>query len=155
MKTIRTIVIAICFAAKAASAQAPATDQPAPPTGQPGPHGPHGPHGPPGLDIDRLTVLLDLDPYQRQQVAAALQDQRNAMRAERQASEASGTQPTFADIQAHRVQAQQQLITKLTGVLSDSQITKLKVLMEPPQGGPGAGYRGPRAGGANSNSNGN
>jgi Spy/CpxP family protein refolding chaperone len=147
MKTIRTVVIAICFAAKAASAQAPA-DQPAPPPGQ---HGPHGPHGPPGLDIDRLTVLLDLDPYQKQQVAQALQDQRNAMRAERQANEASGTKPTSADFQAHRVQAQQQLITKLTGVLSDAQITKLKVLMEPPQGGPGAGYRGRRAGDANGN----
>src|SRR5262249_53334437 len=142
------IAIAICFAAKAASAQAP-SDQPAPPPGQ---HGPHGPHGPPGLDIDRLTVLLDLDPYQKNQVAQALQDQRTAMRAERQANEASGTRPNFADVQAQRVQSQQQLISKLTGVLSDQQITKLKVLMEPPRGGP-AGHRGPQPGGANGNTN--
>jgi hypothetical protein len=149
MRTISAIAIAVCFAAKAASAQAP-SDQPAPPPGQ---HGPHGPHGPPGLDIDRLAVLLDLDPYQKGQVAQALQDQRSAMRAERQANEASGTKPTFADMQAHRAQAQQQLITKLTGVLSDQQITKLKVLMEPPRGGPGADYRGQRPGGASGNSN--
>src|SRR5215471_17642685 len=149
MRTISAIAIAICFAAKAASAQAP-SDQPAPPPAQ---HGPHGPHGPPGLDIDRLTVLLDLDPYQQNQVAQALQDQRNAMRAQRQANEASGTRPNFADVQAQRTQAQQQLITKLTGVLSDQQITKLKVLMEPPHGRPGAGYRGQPPGGASGNSN--
>jgi hypothetical protein len=137
MKAISTILFAICVAAKAASAQGP-SDQPAPPTGQ---HAPHGPHGPPGLDIDRLTVLLDLDPYQQQQVAQVLSDQRNAMRAERQANEASGTRPNFADLQAHRVEAQQQVITKLTGVLSDAQITKLKVLMEPPEGG--RGHHGP------------
>ena len=122
MKTLSTL-FAMCFAA-AAAAQSP-SDQPAPPTAQ---HGPHGPHGPPGMDIDRLTVLLDLDPYQKQQVAQVLNDQRNAMRAERQANEASGTRPNFADVQAHRLDAQQQMITKL------------KVLMEPPTGG--RGYRG-------------
>jgi len=148
MKSIPAVVVALCFAAKAASAQAP-SDPPAPPPGQ---HGPHGPHGPPGLDIDRLTVLLDLDPYQKGQVAQALQDQRNAMRAERQANEASGTRPSFADVQAQRAQAQQQLITKLAGVLSDQQITKLKVLMEP-QGRPGAGYRAQPPSGASGNSN--
>lgn len=142
MRTISAIALAICFAASAASAQAPSDQPPAP-----GQHGPHGPHGPPGLDIDRLTVLLDLDPYQKGQVAQALQEQRNAMRAERQANEASGTRPNFADVQAQRTQAQQQLITKLTGVLSDQQITKLKVLMEPPRGGPGGGYRGQQPGG--------
>ena len=133
MKTLPATLLAMCFAA-AAAAQAP-SDQSAPPTGQHGPRGPHG--GPPGLDIDRLTVLLDLDPYQKQQVAQVLNDQRNTMRAERQANEASGTRPNFADVQAHRVEAQQQVITKLTGVLTDAQITKLKVLMEPPSGGRG------------------
>jgi len=132
MKTLPTTLFAMCFAA-AAAAQAP-SDQTAPPTAQ---HVPHGPHGPPGLDIDRLTVLLDLDPYQKHQVAEVLDIQRNAMRAERQANEVSGTRPNFADMQARRVEAQQQMITKLTGILSDAQITKLKVLMEPPNGGRG------------------
>ena len=149
MRTISAIAIAICFAAKVASAQAP-SDQPAPPPGQ---HGPHGPRGMPGLDIERLTVLLDLDPYQQNQVAQALQEQRNAMRAQRQANEASGTRPNFADVQAQRTQAQQQLLTKLSGVLSDQQITKLKVLMEPPRGGPGGGYHGQPPSGASGNSN--
>jgi len=135
MKTLATTLFSMCFAA-AAGAQTP-SDQSAPPTAQ---HVPHGPHGPPGLDVDRLTVLLDLDPYQKQQVAQVLNDQRNAMRAERQANEASGTRPNFADVQARRLDAQQQMITKLTGVLTDAQITKLKVLMEPPAGG--RGHRG-------------
>ena len=132
MKPIRTTIFALCIAAKAyaTQAQAPA-DQPAPP---PAPHGWHG-HGPPGLDIDRLTVLLDLDPYQKGQVQQVLTDQRAAMRAERQAAQASGTRPSFQDMQARRAQAQQDLIDKLSGVLSDAQITKLKVLLEPPHGG--------------------
>ena len=80
MKPIRTALFALCLAAGsyASHAQTP-SDQPTPP---PGPHGWHG-HGP-GLDIERLTVLLDLDPYQAGQVQQALTDQRNAMRAERQ-----------------------------------------------------------------------
>jgi Spy/CpxP family protein refolding chaperone len=138
MKPLHTILIATAFVARAASAQVP-SDQPAPPTGQ---HAPRGPHGPPGLDIDRLTVLLDLDPYQKSQVQAALDAQRAAMRAERKANETSGTRPTFAEMQARRTESQQQVITKLTGVLTDAQITKLKVLMEP-EGGRGAGHRGP------------
>jgi Spy/CpxP family protein refolding chaperone len=138
MKAIRTMLFAICFAAKAASAQAPA-DQPTPPPGQ---HGPHGPHAPPGLDVDRLTVLLDLDPYQKAQVEQVLDTQREAMRAERKANENAATKPTFADMQARRAEYQQQVVTKLTGVLTDAQLTKLKVLMEPPQGGRGAGFRG-------------
>jgi Spy/CpxP family protein refolding chaperone len=139
MKTLNAILIATVFAAPAASAQAP-SDQPAPPHGQ---HGQRGPHAPPGLDIDRLTVLLDLDPYQKSQVQDALDAEREAMRAGRKANETSGTRPTLAEMQARRTESQQQLITKLTGVLTDAQITKLKVLMEPPQGGRGAGFRGP------------
>ena len=133
MKPIRTTIFALCLAAKgyATQAQAPA-DQPAPP---PAPNGWHGHHGPPGLDIDRLTVLLDLDPYQAGQVQQALTDQRNAMRAERQSDKAAGTRPSFQEMQARRAQAEQDLIGKLSTVLSDAQITKLKVLLEPPHGG--------------------
>jgi hypothetical protein len=136
MKAIRTTIFALCLAAKgyATQAQAP-TDQPAPPPAPNGWHGPHGPHGPPGLDIDRLAVLLDLDPYQKGQVQQALTDQRNAMRAERQADKAAGTRPSFQDMQARRAQAEQDLIGRLGTVLSDAQITKLKVLLEPPRGG--------------------
>src|SRR6478672_6688657 len=136
MKAIRTTIFTLCLAAKgyATQAQAPA-DQPAPPPAPNGWHGPHGPHGPAGLDIDRLAVLLDLDPYQKGQVQQALTDQRNAMSAERQTDKAAGTRPSFQDMQARRAQAEQDLVGKLSTVLSDAQITKLKVLLEPPRGG--------------------
>jgi hypothetical protein len=87
-------------------------------------------------------VLLDLDPYQKGQVQQALTDQRNAMRAERQNEKAAGTRPSFQEMQARRAQAEQDLIGKLSNVLSDAQITKLKVLLEPPRGG----FAGPRGG---------
>jgi len=152
MKAMSTTLIALCVAARIASAQAQApVDPPTPPPAQ---HGPHGPHGPPGLDIDRLTVLLDLDPYQKGVVQQALTEQRDAMRTARKANETSGTRPSFAEAQAQRTQAQQQLISKLSGVLSDSQITKLKVLMEP-RGGPGAGFRGPAPGAGTGDGNAN
>jgi hypothetical protein len=142
MKPIRTTIFALCLAAKGYATQAQATnDQPTPP---PAPNGWHGPHGGPGLDIDRLTVLLDLDPYQAGQVQQALTDQRNAMRAERQSDKAAGTRPSFQDMQARRAQAEQDLIGKLSTVLSDAQITKLKVLLEPPHGG----FNGPPGGAA-------
>jgi hypothetical protein len=132
MKPIRTTIFALCLAAKGYATQAQATnDQPAPP---PAPNGWHG-HGPPGLDIDRLTVLLDLDPYQAGQVQQALSDERAAMRAERNNDKAAGTRPSFQEMQARRAQAEQDLIGKLSTVLSDAQITKLKVLLEPPHGG--------------------
>lgn len=139
MKPIRTTIFALCLAAVTYASQAQtASDQPTPP---PPPRGWHGPHGPPGLDIDRLTVLLDLDPYQAQQVQQALTDQRNAMRAERQSDKAAGTRPSPQEMQARRAQAEQDLIGKLSTVLSDAQITKLKVLLEPPHG-----FRGPPGG---------
>src|SRR4051794_24769356 len=132
MKAIRTTIFALCLAAAGHASQAQTTsDQPA----SPPPHGGHGPHGPAGFDIERLAVLLDLDPYQKGQVEQALTDQRNAMRAERQSQKAAGTRPSFQEMQARRAQAEQDLIGKLSTVLSDTQITKLKVLLEPPRGG--------------------
>ena len=136
MKPIRTTIFALCLAAKGYATQAQASnDQPAQP---PAPNGWHGHHGPPGLDIDRLTVLLDLDPYQAGQVQQALTDERAAMRAERNNDKAAGTRPSFQEMQARRAQTEQDLIGKLSTVLSDAQITKLKVLLEPPHvGAPG------------------
>jgi hypothetical protein len=57
-------------------------------------------------------------------------------------------------MQARRAQSQQDLIGKLSTVLSDSQITKLKVLLEPPHGGFGGAPGGATgAGTANGTSN--
>ena len=66
MKPIRTALFALCLAATSLATQAQTTDQPTPP-----PQGRHG-HGPRGLDINKLTVLLDLDTYQAQAVQQAL-----------------------------------------------------------------------------------
>jgi hypothetical protein len=149
MKPFRTTIFALCLAAASYASQAQTTsDQPTPP---PGPHGWHG-HGP-GLDINRLTVLLDLDPYQQGQVQQALTDQRSAMQAQRQADKAAGTRPSFQEMQARRAQAEQDLIGKLSTVLSDSQITKLKVLLEPPHGGSGPPGGATGAGTTNSTTN--
>ena len=151
MKPIPTAIFALCLAAKSYATQAQGTaDQPTPPQA---PHGWHGPHGGPGLDIDRLTVLLDLDPYQQGQVQQALTDQRSAMQAQRQADKAAGTRPSFQEMQARRAQAEQDLIGKLSTVLSDSQITKLKVLLEPPHGGSGPPGGATGAGTTNSTTN--
>ena len=142
MKPIPTAIFVLCLAAKSYATQAQGTaDQPTPPQA---PHGWHGPHGGPGLDIDRLTVLLDLDPYQAGQVQQALTDERNAMRAQRNSDKAAGTRPSFQEMQARRAQTEQDLIGKLGTVLSDAQITKLKVLLEPPRGG----FNGPPGGAA-------
>ena len=151
MKPIRTTIFALCLAATgfATQAQAP-SDQPAPSP----PHGMHGPRGPGGFDIDRLAVLLDLDPYQKGQVQQALTDQRNAMRAERQTDKAAGTRPSFQEMQARRAQAEQDLLGKLDTVLSDAQITKLKVLLEPPHGFRGSPGGDTGAGTSNSQSSG-
>jgi hypothetical protein len=93
--------------------------------------------------MERLTVLLDLDAYQKQEVERVLKEQREAARAERATREgADGERPSFAEMQALREQADEETITKLQSVLTEQQIAKLKLLMEPPaearRGPPGA-----------------
>ena len=55
------------------------------------------PHGGPGfggpLDIDRVAILLDLDPYQKGEVQRVLTAQREAMKTERQQRAAVGRSP--------------------------------------------------------------
>src|SRR5262245_6282189 len=109
------------------------------------PGGPGGRGGPPGPNIERLTVLLDLDAYQKTEVERVLKEQRETMQAERKAHEATGERPSFAEMQSRREQAQQDTLTKLQSVLTEQQITKFKLLMEPPAGGR---FRGPRDGDA-------
>ena len=135
------LVAALGMAAVAASAQPPPGAPGGPPHGGPG-FGGSGFGGPP--DIDRLAILLDLDPYQKNQVQAALTAQHEAMKAARQQRKAagdSGQRPTFEEMRAKRQANEDALVGQLSTVLSDTQITKLKVLMEPPHGG-----RGPRHG---------
>jgi Spy/CpxP family protein refolding chaperone len=104
---------------------------------QPGGHGPG--HGP-GLNIDKLEVLLDLDAYQKQEVEKILTEQREAMRAKREQLRDSKTRPSFEQMKAERDANQKEMRAKLEKVLSPEQLKKLDVLAERPEG------QGPRHG---------
>ena len=136
MNQLKYLVAVLGIAAAAASAQPPG-----PPGGPP--HGGPGFGGPP--DIDRLVILLDLDPYQTGEVQRVLTAQREAMKAERQQQRAATDdhqRPSFEEMRARRQANEDAVVGQLKNVLSDVQITKLKVLMEPPA----RGGRGPRGG---------
>jgi hypothetical protein len=124
MKKLTYLVALLGLAGAAASAQPP------------GPRG--GPHGGPGfggpLDIDRLAILLDLDNYQKGEVQRVLTEQREAMVAERKQHQATGERPSFEEMRAQREQNREALLGKLQNVLTDTQMTKFKVLTEPPRG---------------------
>jgi hypothetical protein len=91
---------------------------------------------PPGgaFDIERLAVLLDLDPYQKGEVERVLAEQREARRAAREQLAASDERPSHEELKAQREQAREQVFEELKNILTESQMTKLKLLMEPPQG---------------------
>ena len=103
---------------------------------------PRPPPGGPFLDIERLTILLDLDAYQKGEVERLLNEQREQMRATRDALEDSGERPSFEEMHARREQARTELVTKLETVLTPQQITKFKVLTERPNGPRGGRGRG-------------
>jgi hypothetical protein len=92
------------------------------------------PGHPPGrfFDLDKLAVLLDLDPYQKTEVGKILDDQRAARQAERKDARDSGQRPSFADMEARREAARADTLNKLQGVLTDTQIAKFKILTERP-----------------------
>ncbi len=135
MNQLKYLVAVLGMAAVVASAQPPG------PSGGP-PHGGPGFGGPP--DIDRIAILLDLDPYQKGEVQRVLTAQREAMRAERRQHAAAGDhqRPSFEEMQARRQANEDAVVGQLKNVLSDTQITKLKVLLEPPA----RGGRGPHGG---------
>lgn len=144
MNPLKSLVVVLGMAAATALAQPPDAP-PGPPPGGP-PHGPRGGAGFGGpANIDRLAILLDLDPYQKNEVQRVLTAQGEAMRAERQQQRASGQRPTFEEMRAKRQQNEDAIVAQLSTVLSDTQITKLKILLEQPRGGPGP-RRGPPGG---------
>jgi len=99
-----------------------------PPPGAPG----HGPGARPGMSIDKLEVLLDLDAYQKQEVQKILDEQHAAMRAKREQLRNSQTRPSFAEMQAQREAAQKETHAKLAKILSEQQLKKFDVLTEHP-----------------------
>ena len=129
MKRLNFLITALGLAAGAANAQPPG-----PPTGG-------------RFDLDNLTILLDLDAYQRGEVERVLTEQREAMLAEREAQRAAreqsesatNGQPSRDEIRARRDENREQVFGNLKNVLTEQQMTKLRILMQPPEGA-----RGPR-----------
>jgi hypothetical protein len=93
----------------------------------------------PGPNMDRLALLLDLDSYQKTEVEKILKEQREQMRADFEAARASGTRPTRDEMKAKREQSKQELHTKLSAVLNETQLKKFDALHERGPG-PGRGH---------------
>jgi hypothetical protein len=126
MKALNTFIAVVGLAAGAASAQPPGP----PPGGR--------------FDMDDLAILLDLDAYQKGEVERVFTEQRAAQRAAREerAAAAEGERPSREEMLALREQNREALFGKLQNTLTELQLTKLKILLEPPQG-----ERGGRRGG--------
>ena len=80
--------------------------------------------------MDRMALLLDLDAYQKTEVEKILKEHHEKMRSEMEAARASGTRPTREEMQAKREQSQQELKTRLSGVLNETQLKKFDALHE-------------------------
>ena len=87
--------------------------------------------------MDRMALLLDLDAYQKTEVEKILKEQHEQMRAARDSARASGAErPSREEMKAKHDQYQQELHTKLSGVLNETQLKKFDALHEG-RGGPG------------------
>jgi hypothetical protein len=88
--------------------------------------------GAPGPDssarMDRMALLLDLDAYQKTEVEKILKEHHEQRRSEFEAARASGTRPTREEMEAKREQSKQELHTKLSGVLNETQLKKFDAL---------------------------
>jgi hypothetical protein len=85
--------------------------------------------------MDKLATLLDLTDSQKTQVQTILQGARtqmkqlrSQMKAQWQAAKAAGTKPDFAQMRSAFQQLHQDTLTKLSTVLSATQLTKFKTL---------------------------
>jgi hypothetical protein len=89
-----------------------------------------------GPDMDRMALLLDLDAYQKTEVEKILKEQHEQMRSSFESAKASGTRPSREEMKAKRKESKQELNTKLSGVLNETQMKKFEALREH---GPGPG----------------
>lgn len=121
MKRLSTVIAVLGLAAGAASAEPPGP----PPGGR--------------FDMDDLAVLLDLDAYQKGEVERVLTEQRKAQRAAREerAAAAEGERPSREEMLALREQNREALFGNLQNTLTEQQLTKLKILLDPAHGGRG------------------
>ena len=85
--------------------------------------------GPPeGRHMDDLATLLDLTEAQKVQVSAILQEEHQKMRDSFDQAKASGAKPDFEQMRALHQQIHQELVQKLTPVLSAPQLQKFQIL---------------------------
>jgi len=80
--------------------------------------------------LDHLATLLDLTDAQKTQVQAVLQEEHAKIKAAHEQAKASGTKPDWAQMQAMHEQIQQEIIQRLTPVLSEAQLKKFQTLQE-------------------------
>lgn len=100
------------------------------------------PPGAPERNIERLTILLDLDAGQKVAVQKVLDEQHERMKSLRQqarpADKSSEARPTREERQTRHEQMRKDTQEKLRGILSDTQMKKFAVLTDRPEGhGPG------------------
>ncbi len=69
-------------------------------------------------------------PYQKTEVEKILKEQHEQMRADFNAARASGTRPSRDEMKAKREQSKQELHTKLSAVLNETQLKKFDALHE-------------------------
>jgi Spy/CpxP family protein refolding chaperone len=87
---------------------------------------------PPGMDIDRMAILLDLNDTQKTEVQKILDEQHDKMRAAREQSVSEGTRPSRDEMMKLHEQSKQETVTKLQGVLNAEQIKKFEALTDRP-----------------------
>jgi Spy/CpxP family protein refolding chaperone len=88
--------------------------------------------------MERLTVLLELNEAQKVEVAKVLADQREQMMAFRKQAKESGQRPSREQMETQREQMRSGLIDKLRPILTDQQLQKFEAL-GPMGPGPGPG----------------
>lgn len=91
--------------------------------------------GPPGPDMDRMTILLDLNDSQKTAVQQVLEEQHQKMRELREQHKTEGTRPSREEMQQLHSQMKQDTLTKLQGVLTPEQIKKFEALTDRPPPG--------------------
>ena len=91
---------------------------------------------PPGMDIDRMAILLELDDTQNVAVQDVLEQQHAKMRAAHDEHHAAGTRPTREEMSQVREQMKQETVQKLQSVLTAEQITKFEALTDRPPRAP-------------------
>jgi hypothetical protein len=117
---IRTVsVAALCLTAAIAFAQGTA------PSHQRGP------------DMERMTLLLDLDAGQKVAVQKVLTEQREQMMALRNQARGSSERPSREQMKSQFEKTRQDTVEKLRPILSDLQLKKFEALTERPFGPPG------------------